>query len=1063
MEKLLFIVRTSLLAAALLCSQMGYAQKNQTVSGTVKDSEGNPVVGAVVMIEGTSTGAVADINGNYTITFTPKQETAPKLIASSIGYKTETVFVAGRARIDILLEEELEELEETVVVGYGSMKKSDLTGSVTSVSIDENKSAQSTSIDQLLRGRAAGVQVVSNSAAPDAAVNITIRGASSFNSNSQPLYVVDGVLMNMDSHDSMSSNAGSNSGIDEATNGLIGINPQDIASIEILKDASATAIYGSQGANGVILITTKSAVKEKSVITYSQGVSINTVYRKFNLMDVNDFIAYLDMKGISHESDLYTIFTTDIEGGRYEPVDWQDYTTQDCITQRYNLTISGKPKTANYHFSLGYSNNPGVIRGTGYSNLTTRLNFNKRIGLFTFGTKTSLSYLDSKMTQGLGSSSSQSAATSLIMSMLLSRPIKHIMEYDIDGDEIDDGYGPLSDPVRWLGDYQSERTELRLTPSFYAQYKIFPWLTFKSSFGADYRSSENQKFKSKRINTAATGSTGSSAHIDRLNWNWDNLLFFDKKIKKHNISGTLGQSASTTAYKNQMVEGTNIPQWKSMASSLNSAPNTWLTYTETQSQLLSFFARMVYNYDNRYVLTATYRFDGSSKFAGKNKWSSFPSFAFAWRLNDEPWFNVPVISMAKLRLGWGMVGNQGIPSYQTIYRYTTNTVATHDKEAEKDISVASINLPSKDLKWETTIQYNVGLDYGMFNGKFTLSADLYYKRTDDLLQTKTLQGSAGVTNPYVNMGSIENKGFEITANAFPVATKDMEWSIGGNFSLNRNKILSINDDSSVLTEMYVYKDQPVQHVEYFSGDNLSGSSVCRDYVNVFIKGLPMCMFYGLPTDGIVPEGQHGVPFSDNVPRGEGSVNFIDTNGDGVITAADRVIIGNPNPAFTYGFNTSFRFKRITASVAFQGSYGNDIFNQQAAVLTDVSTNSANRLREAIFNCWSPERPDAVYPSLSAFSTNDISMCTDRYVEDGSYLRLSDASIVYELPFKKKGKKEPFVKSISVGVSGKNLHVWTRYSGYDPDVNVYGSVKKYGIDLGSYPPARSYMFDLKITF
>ena len=301
MEKLLFIVRTSLLAAALLCSQMGYAQKNQTVSGTVKDSEGNPVVGAVVMIEGTSTGAVADINGNYTITFTPKQETAPKLIASSIGYKTETVFVAGRARIDILLEEELEELEETVVVGYGSMKKSDLTGSVTSVSIDENKSAQSTSIDQLLRGRAAGVQVVSNSAAPDAAVNITIRGASSFNSNSQPLYVVDGVLMNMDSHDSMSSNAGSNSGFDEATNGLIGINPQDIASIEILKDASATAIYGSQGANGVILITTKSAVKEKSVITYSQGVSINTVYRKFNLMDVNDFIAYLDMKGISHE------------------------------------------------------------------------------------------------------------------------------------------------------------------------------------------------------------------------------------------------------------------------------------------------------------------------------------------------------------------------------------------------------------------------------------------------------------------------------------------------------------------------------------------------------------------------------------------------------------------------------------------------------------------------------------------------------------------------------------------------------------------------------------------
>lgn len=1061
MEKLISAIRISLLGAAFLFAQMVSAQNKVTINGTVKDAEGNPVIGAVVMVEGTETGSVVDNNGKFSLTFAPKSNS--NIVISSIGYATQTISAAGLSHIDIVLEEDYEELEETVLVGYGSMKKSDLTGSVTSVKIDENKSAQSTSIDQLLRGRAAGVQVVSNSAAPDAAVSITIRGASSFNSNSQPLYVVDGVIMNMDSHVSMGSNAGSDSGIDEATNGLMGISPHDIASIEILKDASATAIYGSQGANGVILITTKMAAKEKSVITFSSGISINTVYRKFDLMGVEDYKAFLDLKNVSHESDLYTAFTTEIENGMYEPIDWQDFTTQNSITQRYNLTIEGKPKTANFRFSIGYSDNPGIIKGTGYSNLTTRLNFNKRIGKFTFGTKTSVSYLHSRMTQGLGSSSSQSAATSLIMSMLISRPLRHLTEYDVDGDEIDDGYGPLSDPVRWLSDYQSERSELRFTPNIYGQYKILPWLIFKSSFGADYRSSENQKFKSKRINTAATGSTGSSAHVDRLNWNWDNLLMFDKKIKKHTISGTIGQSASITSYKNQMVEGTNIPQWKSMASSLNSAPNTWLSYTETQSQLLSFFARMVYNYSDRYVLTATYRFDGSSKFAGKNKWAQFPSFAFAWRLNDEPWFNVPVISTAKLRLGWGKVGNQGIPSYQTIYKYSTNTVATHDKETEKDISIASLNLPSKDLKWETTTQYNIGLDYGMFDGRLTLTADAYYKLTDDLLQTKTLSGSAGVTNPYVNMGSIENKGFEISLNAFPIATRDIEWSIGGNFSLNRNRIVSINDDSSSLTEMFVYKDQPIQNVEYFSGDNLSGSSICRDYINVFIKGMPMCMFYGLPTDGIVQQGQQGVPFSDNEPRGEGSVNFIDINKDGIISAADRVIIGNPNPDFTYGFNTSFRYKWLTASVAFNGSYGNDIFNQQAAILTDVSTKSANRLKSAVFECWSPDRPNSKYPAVSAYSTNDVSMCTDRYVEDGSYLRLSDVSLLYDLRFKKKGKKDPFVKGISVGLSGKNLYVWTKYSGYDPDVNVYGSIKKYGIDLGSYPPARTYMFDFKITF
>ena len=1063
MKKMKSIIRTTVLMWVLLLPQMTFAQKDITVTGTVKDTYGNPVVGAAVMLDGSSVGAIADIDGNYTITFTPRSETAPQLVFSSIGFVTQNVFVAGRAVVDVVLEEDFEQLEETVLVGYGSMKKSDLTGSVTSVAIDETKSAQSTSIDQLLRGRAAGVQVVSNSAAPDAAVSITIRGASSFNSNSQPLYVVDGVIMNMDNSVSMGSHAGSESGIDEATNGLMGVNPQDIASIEILKDASATAIYGSQGANGVILITTKTATKEQSVVTFSSGISINTTYRKFDLMEVEDFKDFLDMKGISHESDLYTIFTSQIDEGMYEPVDWQDYTTRNSVTQRYSLTISGKPKATNYRFSIGYSDNPGVIRGTGYSNLTARLNFSRTVGKFSFGTKTAISYLDSKMTQGVGASSSQSAATSLIMSMLLSRPVRYLAEYDEDGDEIDDGYGPVSDPSRWLSDYQSERTEVRFTPSIYGEYKILPWLTFRSSFGADYRSSENQKFKSSRINTQATGSTGSSVHVDRLNWNWDNLFMFNKKIRSHSISGTLGQSASITSFKNQGVEGTNVPQWKSQVASLNTAPNTWMTYSETQSQLLSFFARLAYNYDNRYVLTATYRFDGSSKFAGANKWAQFPSFAFAWRLKDEPWFNVPVVSAAKIRLGWGMVGNQGIPSYQTIYKYTTSTVATHDKETLKDISIASLNFPSKDLKWETTRQYNAGLDLGLFDGKFTLAADFYYKITDDLLQTKTLAGSAGVYSPYVNMGSIENKGFEITLDAYPVATKDIEWGIGGNFTLNRNKIRSINSDSSSLTEMFVYKDQPKQQVEYFAGDNLSGSSVCRDYINVFIKGHPMCLFYGMPTDGIVQEGESGVPFSDNVQRGEGSVNFVDTDGDGFITAADRVVIGDPNPDFTYGFHTSFRYRWITLSVAFTGSYGNDIFNQQAAILTDVSTKSANRLKEAVFNCWSPENPGSRYPSLSAFSTNDISWCTDRYVEDGSYLRLSDVSIVYELPFKKKNRKTPFVKNISLGVSGKNLYVWTGYSGYDPEVNVYGSVKKYGVDLGSYPPARTYMFDFKITF
>lgn len=1038
-----------------------FAQERITVRGCVTDSRGEPVIGAAVMPEGTSDGALTGVDGNYSISFTTKSEKTARLVFSSMSYLSQTVDVNGRAVIDIVLQDDYEQLEETVVIGYGSMRKGDITGAVTSVKIDEMKASQSSSLGQLLQGNAAGVHVVSNSAAPDAAVSVTIRGASSFNSGSQPLYVVDGVIINTDGSTYLGSHAGDENGIDEESNGLMGISPQDIASIEILKDASATAIYGSQGANGVVLITTKTANRERPVITFSAGVSISNIYRKLDIMDAEDYKKFLDLKGISHDSALYTIYTDKVEDGTYEPVDWQDFTTRTSVTQRYYLTIAGRPKNTNYRFSVGYNDNEGVIKGTGYKNLSLRLNLDRTIGNFSIGSKTSVSWLNSKMTQGVGSSLTQTPATSLVMSMLQTRPLKHRVDYDDDGYEIYDDSAPVSGPDRWLSDYSSERAEIRVTPSLYAQYKILPWLTFKSVFGLDYRSDERLKFKSSRINTMATGSTGAVGHLDRMNWNWDNLLMADKKFGKHSVSGTLGQSASRSALKNQVVEGTNISQWRAMAGSLNSAPYNWLSYSESYSSLLSFFARAVYNYDDRYVLTATWRFDGSSKFAKKNKWANFPSFAFAWRINEEPWFNVPAISTAKLRLGYGMVGNQGVPSYQTIYKYYTSIVPTHDNDCHKQVSISSLNLPSVNLKWETTTQYNGGLDFGMFGGRLSLAADFYWKITKDLLQTKTLAGSAGVYNPYVNMGSIENKGFELTLSAVPLLTKDFEWTIGGNFSLNRNKILSIDPSGSNRASMYVYPNQPIQEVEYFSGNNLSGDAICRDYINVFISGQPMCLFYAMPTDGIVQAGQTGVPFSDGKVRGEGSVNFVDTNGDGVISAADRVVVGDPNPDFTYGFNTSFRWRDLTVSANFIGSYGNDIYNQQAAVLSDVSTNSANRLRAPIFNSWTPENPDAKYPSLSAYTPNDINWCTDRFVEDGSYLRLADLAISYSLP--RKLFRDFFIKHVSFGVSGKNLFVWTKYSGYDPDVNVYGNVLKYGVDMGAYPSARTFIFDLKVSF
>ena len=1059
MNKITRIFGLLIVAILFLVSGVICAQNSMTVKGTIKDSKGEPVIGAAVMIEGTSVGVISDIDGNFMISLTPKGEGKTKLLISSIGYLAQTVEVDGKTSVDVVLAEDMELLDEVVVVGYGAMKKSDLTGSVTSVKIDETKATQSGSIDQLLQGHAAGVQVVSNSAAPDSGVSITIRGASSFNSNSQPLFVVDGVLLNTDASVDMGSNGGPDSGMVEQNNGLIGISPQDIATIEILKDASATAIYGSQGANGVILITTKSATKEKPVVTFSAGLGFSSIYKKFDLMNVDDYKLFLERKGILPTSDYYTVFTTRVESGEYSPVDWQDYATRFGVDQRYYLTAAGRTKSTNYRFSIGYRNNEGIIEGTGYGNLTSRLNLDKTIKNFRFGVKASLSYLNSHMTQGTGSASSQKASTSMIMSMLLTKPVIYNKKYDDEGIEVDDEGQPASGPDLWLTEYQSKRSELRVTPSLYLQYKILPWLTFKSTIGADYRSTEQLRFKSKRINSEATGSTGSVSHVDRLNWNMDNLFLFNKKFGKHYISGTLGQSMSQTMFFSQRVEGNNVPQWKAMSDALIYAPYTWYYYGETFSQLLSFFARTVYNYRERYILTATYRFDGSSKFAGKNKWAQFPSLAFAWRINNEPWFHVAPISSAKLRIGWGMVGNQGIPSYQTSNRYSSGSYATHDNETHKQLYITSQNLPSADLKWETTTQYNLGLDMGFFKGRLTFATDFYYKITDDLLQTRTVAGSTGISSPYVNMGSIENKGFEITLNAVPLHTKKIEWTIGGNLSLNRNKVRSIDPSGTSRGEMYLYPGQPIQTVDYFTGNNLSGDAYSKDYVNLFATGLPMCVFYGMPTDGIVQQGEQGVPLADGLFRGAGSINFVDTNKDGVISSADRVIIGDPNPDFTYGFTTSFRFRQFTLSASFNGSYGNDIYNQQAAILSDPTTNSANRLRRILTDSWSTSNREGTLPSLSAYRLSDVNWCSDRFVEDGSFLRLQDLSLSYNLTLPKK----IFLRKLTVSVSGKNLFVWTKYSGYDPDVNVYGTVKKYGVDLGSYPSSRTIMLDLKLSF
>ena len=1076
MRKLFFI------AILILVQALAFAQgTTYSVKGTVKDINGDPVIGAAVMLEGsTSTGAVTDINGNWSFNYTLSSGKKARIVVSCLGYAEKSIDIEGRAVINIVLEEDSEELEDAVVVGYGSMRRSDLTGSVASVRIDDREAGQSASLSNLLQGRAAGVQVTNNSASPDAGVSIQIRGASSFNSGSEPLYVVDGIIINTSGESSVMNGdhlGGENGGQDEATNGLMGINPLDIASVEILKDASATAIYGSQGANGVILITTKTASRERPTITASVGVDVSTPYKKQSMMNFNEYVTYLNAIMDSpvvqeYRTDLLNtargtlnVLRGDYFWNLYEPIDWQDYMMRNAISQRYYVSVAGKPKESNYMFSLGFNDTQGIIKSTGFKNLTVRLNMEHNLfKKLLIGMRSGVSYLDSQLTQG-ASIGTLSAATSLMRSMLTTAPYSMILDYDDDGDVIDwgDDENQQYGPNRWMQGFVNNRVEYRINPSFYIQYKIIPGLSFKTTLGGDYRVTEQSKFKSRLLTAEPTGSTAAIAHTDRLSWNWDSFVNFYKRLaKKHVINATVGASMYRAKNLVQTTEGSNIEQWKAKERSLNAAAYGWFTYSEASDSRMSFFARSIYNYAERYILTATIRADGSSRFAGKNKWGYFPSAAFAWRINQEPWFKVPAISMAKLRTGWGQVGNQNLSSYSTIYNYGTAYYPDHgNAAAQKVLITTTSNLPNADLKWETTEQTNIGFDLGLFDGRVTLSADAYYKLTKDLLQQKTLAASAGVDKPWVNMGSILNKGLELTLESVPVKVGDFEWSLSGNISFNQNKIVSISPDQIENDWIYLSPDDR-QFVSYFAGDQIGTGNVMRTFLNIFVEGQPMSLFYGVPTDGLVQEGEMGVPYSESSTayRGPGSINYIDVNKDGYITELDRIIIGDPNPKFTYGFNTSLRYKNFVLSANFIGSYGNDLYNVNKMMDTNTTQTYSNVTRETLMKQWTPENTDTWYPCLGGLNGDDVKWASDRYVEDGSYLRLSDLSLSYDIPIK---KKKSFIRGINITATGSNLWIWTNYSGWDPDVNSYGGIRRKGADMGSYPGARSFKFDLKFTF
>ena len=1004
------------------------AEKHR-ISGIVTDDNGERVIGANIMEKGTSNGTVTDINGHYEL-YVPR---GAVITITYVGFLPQSVRVDENRHINFKLAEDAHNLDEVVVVGYGQMKKSDLTGSLASVNVDRDKAVYNTGIDHLLQGNAPGVYVNSGDSQLGGLINVRIRGTSTLNGNKEPLYVIDGIIMDNASEDASNVVKGGTGGdpVQTTQTGLTGINPQDIQSIEVLKDASATAIYGSRASNGVVIITTKEGKNKRAEIKFSTGYSFGKASKHIDVLDAQEFITYKNEKDPGYYSDTFNPISRD----------WQDELFHTAFTQSYRLSVNGGNEKSNYYVAGGYIDNNGIIRNTGLSQADLRVNYKYKLNnkLTLKGTFSLVNRINDMTTgtDGLGNTN-----TSLTRHAVLAKPFA-----DVDPEEDSDD-GLQYTPDKWLTDYEDHSVENRAVASVSLDYIILKGLTFHLMGSYDTRDKTRSRWYSTGLYTGnkVNGQLGIS-DLKSQKKALEALFYYDYTIAKvHRFSGTAGVTYERWDTNRYGMLGEDFSILSLGIHGIAYANKTYTnTHSYTNETTASSLLRINYNYLDRYLVTMTGRVDGSSKFQKGNRYSFFPSIALAWRISQEEFLkDSQWLSNLKLRFGWGLTGNQSISAYATQNTYSNVEYSTGT--GSNLVGLAPSKIANPDLKWEATEQVNGGLDLSVFNNRLTFTLDAYHKKTKDILQSMNTAVSTGYSSIYVNCGTIENTGIEMSLNAVPISTKDVLWSVGGNISFNKNKITDLGlPETKYGTEYY----------QAYYGTNLSYYGSSAFPVNIFVKGKAIGQFWGYKTNGIFQndEEANGLVYNGNALMA-GDIAYIDTNEDGVINTEDRVIIGDPNPDFTFGFNTSLTYKAFTLSAQFYGSVGNEVVN--ANKLDNTNTyETRNILKEAYYQAWRPDSPSNTYPRLKT----PLKELTDRLIEDGSFLRLSSLSLTWNVPM----KRNSFIKGLQLTLTGRNLFTVTDYTGYNPDTNSFtNDSKRIGIDYGSAPVTRSYSCTLNFT-
>jgi len=1025
--------------------------QNIMVKGKVTTTSGEPLPGVNIIVVGTTQGTITDIDGNYSLEVPGNT----KLKFNFIGFTPKEIQINNRKIINVILKEDIQSLEEVVVVGYGQMKRSDLTGSVVSVSSDAVEKSVTTSIDQVLQGRAAGVQIQQNSGAPGASSSIRIRGINSLNASNEPIFVVDGVIID----------GSSNSNTD---NVLSSINPADIVSMDILKDASATAIYGSRAANGVIIITTKKGKAGMASISYNGYIGWQQMPKKLDLLNLREYATLKNERaalGLVNYDDNFV--RPDLLG---EGTDWQDELFTNAMMHSNNLSISGGNEKNTYALGIGYLDQEGIAIGSNFDRFNLRGSFDSKIRKF-FKVGASFAFHNSKQKTTVSDES-------LIKVALKQTPNVAVRNADgsFDGPDTDQYVQTNPVAMAMLVDNRNEKMGIR--GNTYAEITPFKGLTFKTEYSFDYGVTNTYKFTPSYKFGAITNDTrkGERSKSYSKYWAWRNVLTYNNTFADiHNVTFMLGQEMQESYW--DYLYGSRTGYLTNGATDLDLGDETTATNSNSsgESSLSSFFGRLFYSYNDKYLLTATLRYDGSSKFAKDNRWGWFPSAALAWKISNEDFFNSSVINNLKLRLGWGAVGNQNVEenAYTSTYKASGSNWGT---------GLLSSNIANKDLTWETTYSYNAGLDINLFDNRIEFIADLYYKKTEDLLLKLPLPAYVGTNEdlngsfsaPWVNIGSLENKGVEFTLNTVNVDKGGFQWRSSFVFSLNRNKVLSLNTDSGTLEED-ITEGSKSTIVTQTSVDEPIGQFYGYEVIGRFEKATD---FYYKDEEGNICEV--ALPKGETIDEGSvwiGDYIFKDKNEDGIIDEKDRSYIGNPEPKFTYGISNTFTYKGFDLTIGLSGSYGNKVVNYQRRWLDDPSQNT-NVLETALdyahlglidkdgpdddFRNIEIKSGDPYMPRLSSTASESNFRYSDRFVEDGSYLRIQNISFGYNLP--RKWIQRFSLQSVKIYTNLQNVYTFTEYSGYDPEVGAMNqNVLLTGIDNARYPSPRIYTFGLNVTF